>query len=146
MISQQKGKNLRKGRRSLVNQIYHVTITCKDRDNHFSDFSNARYFIQQIKQAEMDGFAKTFCFVVMPDHVHWLVKINKISLQQLVQRVKSLTTKSIGFPIWQKGFYDQGIRSDESLISVARYIVANPLRAGLVGNVADYPHWDSIWL
>jgi putative transposase len=29
---------------------------------------------------------------------------------------------------------------------VARYIVANPLRAGLVNRVEDYSHWDSIWL
>jgi len=29
---------------------------------------------------------------------------------------------------------------------VARYIVANPLRAGLVESVRDYPHWDAIWL
>jgi len=34
----------------------------------------------------------------------------------------------------------------EDLMKVARYIVANPLRAGLAGHLADYPHWDAIWL
>ncbi|MFV3290267.1 transposase, partial [Pseudomonas sp. NY11955] len=29
---------------------------------------------------------------------------------------------------------------------VARYIVANPIRAGLVSRVGDYPHWDAVWL
>jgi len=29
---------------------------------------------------------------------------------------------------------------------MARYIVMNPKRAGLVERVGDYPHWDAIWL
>jgi len=29
---------------------------------------------------------------------------------------------------------------------IARYIVANPLRAGLVSRVGDYPLWDACWL
>ncbi len=31
-------------------------------------------------------------------------------------------------------------------LAIARYIVANPLRAGLVKKLGDYPYWDSIWL
>jgi len=29
---------------------------------------------------------------------------------------------------------------------VARYIVANPIRAGLVDNIGQYPYWDAVWL
>ena len=29
---------------------------------------------------------------------------------------------------------------------MARYIVANPLRAGLVWDIGSYPHWDCIWM
>ncbi len=32
------------------------------------------------------------------------------------------------------------------MVQVARNIVANPLRNGLVKSVRDYPHWDAIWL
>jgi hypothetical protein len=32
------------------------------------------------------------------------------------------------------------------LQSVARYIVANPVRAGLVRRVQDYPLWDALWV
>jgi hypothetical protein len=31
-------------------------------------------------------------------------------------------------------------------VAVARYIVANPLRAGLCRHLGDYPLWDSVWL
>ena len=46
----------------------------------------------------------------------------------------------------QRDFYDHAVRNDEALFEIARYIVANPLRAKLVDSVADYPHWYARWL
>ncbi|MEQ7866160.1 transposase, partial [Xanthomonas sp. WHRI 8393] len=34
----------------------------------------------------------------------------------------------------------------DDLRLAARYLIANPLRAGLVERVGDYPFWDAIWL
>lgn len=48
--------------------------------------------------------------------------------------------------LWQPGFHDHAVRREESLEAIARYIVANPLRAGLVKKVGDYPLWDAIWV
>ena len=48
--------------------------------------------------------------------------------------------------LWQRGYYDRAIRSDEDLPSIARYIVGNPIRAGLVTSVGQYPHWDASWI
>jgi putative transposase len=80
----------------------------------------------------------------MQDHVHWLVELLSGSLDKAVKRIKSVFTQDVGVAVWG----DHGIRSDESLIHVARYIVANPVSAGLIERVGDYPppHWDSIWL
>lgn len=47
---------------------------------------------------------------------------------------------------WQRGFFDRAIRREDDLVSIARYIVANPLRAGLVERIGDYAHWDSVWM
>jgi hypothetical protein len=35
---------------------------------------------------------------------------------------------------------------EEDLAQIARYVVLNPVRAGLVRRVGDYPHWDAAWL
>jgi hypothetical protein len=40
-------------------------------------------------------------------------------------------------------FYDHALRSTEGILPAVRYIVANPVRAGLVTNVADYPYSGS---
>jgi hypothetical protein len=49
-------------------------------------------------------------------------------------------------PLWQTGYHDRAIRDGEDLLPFARYIVANPLRAGLVEKIGDYPLWDASWL
>ena len=50
------------------------------------------------------------------------------------------------YRLWQKGYYDHLIRNEEDLIASARYIIANPLRAKLIANVADYPYWDCVYV
>ncbi len=89
---------------------------------------------------------KTLAFVVMPDHLHWLLELRQESLSRLVGRVKSITAKRIGGRVWQDGFHDRALRKEEDLRAMARYVVANPLRAGLVERIGDYPHWDAVWL
>jgi REP element-mobilizing transposase RayT len=89
----------------------------------------------------------------MPDHVHWLLKLqsSNVSLSKTLSYVK---TRSAGFAfkkfgikgLWQKGFHDHAVRKEEDLIKIARYIVANPVRAGLVKSVRDYSHWDVVWI
>jgi putative transposase len=38
------------------------------------------------------------------------------------------------------------VRKEDDLVGLARYLVANPLRAGLVQRIGEYPHWDAVWL
>jgi REP element-mobilizing transposase RayT len=84
--------------------------------------------------------------------MHWLVTLQSGDLPALVQRIKGRSAiainRSLGSQgqIWQKGFHDHALRKDEDLQKVARYIVANPLRAGVVEKLGDYPLWDAIWL
>jgi hypothetical protein len=48
--------------------------------------------------------------------------------------------------VWQDGFFDHAVRRDEDVRTIARYIVSNPLRAGLVSNLGDYALWDACWI
>ena len=41
---------------------------------------------------------------------------------------------------------NSGKEEDEDMRAMARYIVANPLRASLVEHIGDYPLWDAVWL
>ena len=45
--------------------------------------------------------------------------------------------------LWQDSYFDRVLRSDEPEMTVIRYIVSNPIRAGLVQAPHGYPFWGS---
>ena len=47
--------------------------------------------------------------------------------------------KVFGRRLWQRYGFEHVVRDEETTLVVARYIVENPLRAGLVRRVEDYP-------
>ena len=149
----QGGHRLRIGRCSLPNHIYHVTTVTTDRAKLFGNFVLGRMVVRSLMRAEDSKRVRSLAFVVMPDHLHWLVQLSADdSLSATVGSVKSqssrLIRQAIGIEnaVWQKGFYDRAIRHDDDLLDVARYIIANPLRGGLVDSIGNYPLWDSIWV
>jgi len=138
--------SIRKGRTSLAGHIYHVTLPVENRVQVFSIFENANLMRLSLKASDDLGHTETLCYCIMPDHIHWLFEFKSSSLSQCISRVKAQYSRLSNSKIWQDGFHDHAIRSDESLINIARYIVANPLRAGLIKSVAQYNFWDSCWI
>ena len=143
--------SLRKGRCSLNHQVYHLTAATLRRTPFFDDLYLSRRLI--LAFYEVSAEAETLAYVVMPDHFHWLIKLRheRADISRLVKGVKAKTTyyyrsRSGQKTIWQRGFYDQALRCEDQIVDVARYIVANPLRAGIVTRLQEYPHWDAIWV
>jgi len=143
---------LRIGRYAEAHRIYLLTTNTHDRKPIFEDFILGRAVVNQFRCAQDQGVANSLAWVVMPDHFHWLIELQQGSLASLMQKTKSMSTKSINqltgrkVTLWQKGFHDRALRREEDLVKVARYVVANPLRAGLVKKLGDYPLWDAIWV
>jgi REP element-mobilizing transposase RayT len=138
---------LRTGRFSQPGQIYMVTMITAERRRIFDDFSAARVLIQILKAESDKHRASTLAFVVMPDHLHWLMQLGEsTALGQSVRGIKSITTHRLGQPVWQRGYHDHAVRREEDIKSLARYVIANPVRAGLSYSVGSYPHWDAAWL
>lgn len=152
MPAQSKSHRLRIGRYSQANQVYLITLVTLDRKALFRDQAAARHVVNALKQAENEGTASSLCWVIMPDHLHWLIELHIDDLPRVMGRMKSRSTLSVNRylglkgRVWQKGFHDRALRNEADFKAVARYIVANPLRAGLVKTVRDYPLWDSVWL
>lgn len=138
--------DLRKGRFSQSGMVYHITTVTRDRTPYFASLDVGRKVVQQLMALQTDGRAETLCYVVMPDHLHWLMALHGGSLAESVQLLKGRSAHAIGQEIWQANYYDHAVRQDEDLRKMARYIVANPLRAGLVAQIGDYPLWDAVWL
>lgn len=136
---------LRIGRYSESNRIYLLTTNTLGREPVFKDVFLGRLVVGQFRQAQDQAFANSLAWVVMPDHFHWLIELRKGSLSELMQRTKSLSAKAVNLrlnnkiSLWQRGFHDRALRREDDLVFMARYVVANPLRAGLVKRLGDYP-------
>jgi len=146
-----KGHNLRKGRFSEAGRIYLVTTVTHQRTPWFHDLWLGRQVVRALIGAQ--PAAEMLCYVLMPDHLHWLMRLDdKSKLAKVVQGMKSVSAHRINRllgrrgRIWQAGFHDHALRSDEAVIPAARYVVANPLRAKLVTSLREYSLWDAKWL
>lgn len=130
----------------------HVTICTFDRQPHFLNTDiRERTLLHFRQQATHGGFALS-AWCLMPDHLHLLLGglhrnarlVPFLSLCK--QRAADEARRRQDIRLWQPGFHDRVPRSDERLRDVARYIVDNPVRAGLCAAPAEWPGSGSeVW-
>lgn len=138
--------DLRKGRVSQCGTAYHVTTVTRNRTPFFAALDNGRKVVRELMALQTEGRAETLCYAMMPDHLHWLLVLHEGTLSEIVKLLKGRTAHAIGHAVWQANYFDHAVRQDEDLRRMARYIVANPLRAKLVERIGDYSLWDAVWL
>jgi putative transposase len=89
-------------------------------------------------------------YVVMPDHIHLFIRMAPDrKLGESVKHIKQAMTKALraespGVRVWQPGFFDHLLRSDESYSEKWHYMHNNPVRAGLVGMADEWPYQGEI--
>lgn len=146
------GENLRAGRYGETGRAYLITSVTWKRQELFRDWLLGRILVAEMRRATNAGLADSLAWVIMPDHLHWLFILKNAKVETIVRQIKSRSAISINRQIgtsqkiWQSGYHDHALRREEDIRAVARYIIANPLRAGLVTHISDYPLWDAIWL
>ena len=126
-------------------RFWHVTISTENRAARvFADAGFAREAVAMIAERCRVRGAILEIYCLMPDHAHLLVRVERDGLVQVMADVKSLTTrlwwKHGGEGVlWQRSFYDRGIRTEREYDEAVTYIIENPIRAGLVEDWRDYP-------
>lgn len=142
---------LRLGRHSRIGQTYILTTVTGSRRRYFDDANAALMVMDVVRRIDAEGLTHSLAYVVMPDHIHWLVELRAFSLDYIMQRFKSSSALRINRMLgrterfWQSSYHDHAIRSDESLFRHAMYVMANPIRAGLATQLGEYPHAWCQW-
>ena len=140
---------LRLQRITVPNAIYFVTTCCQKRSN-ILDNSEVVAILQEEWMSALKRHGWLIGrYVIMPDHVHFFCMAHpsgaKQNLSQFVGQWKQWTAKrfirelSMEKPVWQAGFFDHVLRSQESYIQKWAYVRENPVRAGLVEVCSDWP-------
>jgi putative transposase len=143
---------LQTARRSDAGAWYVITMATVDRRSSFTNDLAAAAVRRELTELP-EPQAITHAWVLMPDHLHWLLELGyERALSAVVQRMKSRTAIAVNRvtggsgSVWQAGFFDHRVRSSEDVRVQARYLIENPVRKGLVVHPQDYPHWWCRWI
>ena len=71
---------------------------------------------------------------ILPNHVHLLLRLdaannpNPPSVSRIIKQFKEYVTKSWGENVWQKGFHDHIVRTEEDYLNAWNYVTYNPAK------------------
>ena len=74
-------------------------------------------------------------YVIMPNHIHLIVRIGgpmetsapTSSIPNTIKSFKTRVHKDLGFPLFQRSYHDRIIRDEEEYWRIRDYIDSNPL-------------------
>jgi len=130
-----------------INQpLYFVTFATRDR-KRIPSLDVAQAALEKYAHRAIENFNVALGrYVIMPDHVHLFVRGDRsFTLSSWIGGLKRAMCVALKLPhLWQPGFFDHILRSDESYAEKWSYVRDNPVRAGLVRNAGDWPYQGEI--
>ena len=74
-------------------------------------------------------------YVRMPNHIHFIIVLKNgtprsdtPTIPKIINAYKSIVTKEIGYPIWQRNYYEHIIRNEKEYYEIKRYIKNNIIK------------------
>ena len=133
----------------IPSAVYFLTVCTNKRRPILGTPDSANILLREWRAARNRHGWLVGRYVVMPDHVHFFcaeqAEGEKRTLSQFMNKWKEWTAKGIAAamtlsqPVWQRGFFDHLMRSDESYGEKWAYVRENPVRAGLAPTWAEWP-------
>lgn len=128
--------------------IWHVTARGNERGDVFRDDVDREEFLSVLgRTASLYGW-RLHAYVLMGNHYHLLVETPEPTLSRGMRDLNGVTTQRFNRRHGRTGHLFEGrfkailVERETHLLEVARYVVLNPLRAGLARAVASWP-WSS---
>jgi len=126
-------------------QRYFLTTCTSFKRPFFADAALATEVVEQLLHDATRFEFAIVAYCVMPDHLHALVEATSegSDLKAFMKHFKQMS----GFnyrqrtrqTLWQPGYHEHILRAEEVTEVVARYILENPVRAGLTREIGEYP-------
>ena len=124
---------------------YLLTFCTQDRRQVFVDAAVVETARMQFQRAADNERFAILAYCLMPDHVHLVVEglADESDLRRFVQIGKQRSAHAMWrnhelSKVWQEGYHDWVLRPDQSVTEKIRYVLDNPVRAGLVSRWDEY--------
>lgn len=128
--------------------LYHVTARGDRREDIFEDDEDRRAFLGILSQVVVQFNWLCYAWCLMDNHYHLLIQTPDGNLSKGMRQLNGVYTQASNRRHHRVGHLFQGrfkailVDSDAYLLELARYVVLNPVRAGLVKRAQDWP-WSS---
>ena len=122
-----------------------LTICTNDRAHHFTSALIVEAVLLRFRQHARHELVALLAYCFMPDHLHLLVSGGRpdADVGRFLTRAKQSSghwfSVEFGARLWQRYAWDRVLRHEEDTLSAIRYLLANPVRAGLVQHPLEYP-------
>ena len=100
--------------------------------------------------ASFDFVVQAYC--LMPDHLHVLLEATSERADLLASMTRFKQTTGVSYrqqtkrQLWQPGYHERRLRDEEASDAVARYVLENPVRAGLTNALGEYRFaWSDVY-
>jgi putative transposase len=136
---------LRRYRWSASGAEYFVTIKAQRPAIQLSSPGVLAALSLECSRLETQSIWSLRCWVVMPDHMHFVFSLGEnITLADCLRRFKGRTAPMLNRANmkWQPGYYDHRLREDDDRLPIFLYIFLNPYRANLL-HAAE--KWCGYW-
>jgi REP element-mobilizing transposase RayT len=124
-----------------------MTACTENRRSLFSTPHNADNIVEELRRLHGKSW-RVLGFCVMLDHVHILVFNVEGSLLDFMRLLKGRIAhglrEDVAGAVWQRSFHDHLIRRNEDIAATLRYLLENPVRAGLARKWTKYPWSGSL--
>jgi len=130
------------------NALYHITSRRIRRESIYLDDNDRSTFLDILSQVR-DRFNWVFhSYCLMSNHYHLLVETPEANLSQGMRQLNGVYTQKFNQIRRRDGHLFQGrykailVQKDACLLELSRYIVLNPVRAGMVRSARDW-RWSN---
>jgi putative transposase len=126
--------------RTATQGTFFLTTVTYNRRRIFQLPANADLFLETLQHYR--PYYLLHAFVLMPDHVHLILTPRDKTLSQVMNLVKGGFSHRLAskLPIWQRGFTDHHIHTQEDFTTHQRYIHQNPITALLSETAEAHPY------
>lgn len=128
--------------------IYHIVLRGSNRQTIFEDEEDAIRFLETLQTYRDTSGYKIYAYCLMGNHIHLLLKEEQEELGIIMRRIGAsyvywynLKYQRCGH-LFQDRYKSEAIEDDRYFLTVLRYIHRNPLKAGIVKDIAAYK-WSS---
>jgi REP element-mobilizing transposase RayT len=135
-------------RPQIENATYHVTSRGNRRADIYLDASDRRYFFNVLTRVVEKYSWSIHAYCLMTNHYHLVVKTFEPTISRGMQRLNSMYAQWFNWRyrdsghVFQGRFYSDLVETDAHFLEACRYIVLNPVRAGICDDPSAYG-WSS---